>query len=449
MGWCYSLYPDTTRQEAFGIPTKNPQRHARIAFVERAWEGRDHIFPFATILGATLLKLVERLTYHIYADLNLVRTFLTTYRSFCSPGELLDLLIERFRIPEPSEVYDTPRTAESIESVASSDAEKLSKNTAREDWKRYRKEFQQPVKFRVINVLRHWVDQHFYDFEREPALLQRLRDFLESVDGKPMRKWVQSVLKTLQRKSQPIECDVSVAGVSHVFDRLPPVTLRHVADPERCGWHPLALHPLELARQLTLLEFHLYRQVIYTHTHTHTQYTHKAVAADLLTNAASFQHYLHFTMSHYRNVVIPLRLVTIRGGIIARSWRFSGDIRADSSRFSRSCRQGLTPIKASSQKEEFLALWSYYWAKSLLKYIHNCNLQLCLCVQVKPSELVGAVWTKKDKEKTSPNLLRIIKHTTNAYTGTQVQHAETLLRTLILNVMGHLPRAIYTCSMEE
>ncbi|XP_037300411.1 protein son of sevenless isoform X3 [Manduca sexta] len=250
------------------------------------------------IKGATLLKLVERLTYHIYADLNLVRTFLTTYRSFCSPSELLDLLIERFHIPEPSEVYDTPRTAESIESVASSDAEKLSKNTAREDWKRYRKEFQQPVKFRVINVIRHWVDQHFYDFEREPALLARLREFLESVDGKPMRKWVQSVLKTLQRKSgQSVELECSggggvLAGVSHVFDRAPPAVLRHVADPERHGWHPLALHPLELARQLTLLEFQLYRQV-------------------------------------------------------------------------------------------------------------------------KPSELVGAVWTKKDKEKTSPNLLRIIKHTTN------------------------------------
>ncbi|XP_028165166.1 protein son of sevenless [Ostrinia furnacalis] len=249
------------------------------------------------IKGATLLKLVERLTYHIYADLNLVRTFLTTYRSFCSPAELLELLIERFHIPEPSDVYDAPRPAESIESAASSDAEKLSKNTAREDWKRYRKEFQQPVKFRVINVLRHWVDQHFYDFEREPALLERLRGFLECVDGKPMRKWVQSVLKTLQRKSgQNMEWEtgsiVSVSSVSWVFDRAPPRTLRHPAEPTKHNWHPLTLHPLELARQLTLLEFTLYRQV-------------------------------------------------------------------------------------------------------------------------RPSELVGAVWTKKDKEKSSPNLLKIIKHTTN------------------------------------
>ncbi|XP_068621883.1 protein son of sevenless [Battus philenor] len=289
-----SILLDLERRHPLKLPPVHLYRFAvpdspdNIVLEERA---SPNASPVPLIKGATLLKLVERLTYHIYADLNLVRTFLTTYRSFCSPSELLDLLIERFRIPEPSEVYDAPRT-DCVESTASSDAEKLSKNTAREDWKRYRKEFQQPVKFRVINVLRHWVDQHFYDFEREPSLLERLREFLESVDGKPMRKWVQSVLKTVQRKSgQNAELEMG-GGVSHVFDRAPPAVLRHVAEPEKHAWHPLTLHPLELARQLTLLEFQLYRQV-------------------------------------------------------------------------------------------------------------------------KPSELVGAVWTKKDKDKTSPNLLRIIKHTTN------------------------------------
>lgn len=202
------------------------------------------------IKGATLLKLVERLTYHMYADPMFLRTFLTTYRSFCQPQELLDLLIERFEIPEPS-IPSPPEC-----SMDGMELENF-KNSVREVLKKFRKEYSQPVQFRALNVLRHWVDHHYYDFERDPALLEKLRIFLAGVRGKNMRKWVDSINKIVQRRSESTE---ETREITFSYEKAPPQIEWYLFNtPDK--FELMTLHPIEIARQLTLLEFDLYRAV--------------------------------------------------------------------------------------------------------------------------------------------------------------------------------------------
>lgn len=197
------------------------------------------------IKGGTLLKLVERLTYHMYADPKFVPTFLTTYSSFCTPQTLLDLLIERFNIPEA----DVKQPND--ENASSCDPNTLSLR----DLKRLRKEYIKPVQFRVLNVLRHWVERHFYDFERDQSLLQKLHNFLERIQGKAMRKMARSITKVIHRK---VESSNTERGT--VLQRYPPPSEWHLTHNSN-EFDLMNLHPIEIARQVTLLEFDLYRAV--------------------------------------------------------------------------------------------------------------------------------------------------------------------------------------------
>ncbi|XP_060117386.1 son of sevenless homolog 2 [Heteronotia binoei] len=197
------------------------------------------------IKGGTVVKLIERLTYHMYADPNFVRTFLTTYRSFCKPQELLGLLIERFEIPEPERTEADKLAIEKGDQPISADL------------KRFRKEYVQPVQLRVLNVFRHWVEHHFYDFERDQELLDRLETFISGVKGKSMKKWVESIAKIIRRKKQ-----AHANGVNHniTFESPPPPIEWHISRQFET-FDLMTLHPIEIARQLTLLESDLYRAV--------------------------------------------------------------------------------------------------------------------------------------------------------------------------------------------
>ena len=94
---------------------------------------------------------------------------------------LIPIFCARFEIPEPE-----PTEADRI-------AMENGDQPLSAELKRFRKEYIQPVQLRVLNVCRHWVEHHFYDFERDADLLQRLEEFIGTVRGKAMKKWVESI----------------------------------------------------------------------------------------------------------------------------------------------------------------------------------------------------------------------------------------------------------------
>lgn len=72
-------------------------------------------------------------------------------------------------------------------------------------------------------MLRHWVEFHYYDFERDPNLLEKLRAFVCSVKTKTMQKWVMSIHRALQKKEE----EKPLQNIKLVFDK-------HA---ERVEWH--------------------------------------------------------------------------------------------------------------------------------------------------------------------------------------------------------------------
>ncbi|XP_065324988.1 son of sevenless homolog 2-like [Gordionus sp. m RMFG-2023] len=215
------------------------------------------------VKAGTLDKLIERLTFPKYSDPFYLSIFLVVYRTFVHPTQLFDALMDRYNIPEIDDhtlenikksFRDRHNSAKSLNQPSLT--EENLEIACKEALLKFRKEFVVLVQFRVINVLRQWLNYHYYDFKRDPTLTSKLRTFLDHLRvKKSKRRCVQMmnnlIDKRLENKDKNIE---------FIFNVQPPQIEWYIAK-SKDQFNILTLHPVELARQLTLYEFELYKAI--------------------------------------------------------------------------------------------------------------------------------------------------------------------------------------------
>lgn len=167
--------------------------------------------------AASLNKLIEKLTSPAAPDMRMVKTFITTYRSFCTPGQIITKLLQRFDVP-------AHLTAEEL-----------------------------PVQLRVCNVLRLWSEAHID--ECSPEELAMLENFVETKlrNSQGYSKYGEKISELISKRHNPNTQEIVQQGLIEmkIEPKIPlsPARLLSVFD------------EIQVARQLTLVDFDIYSTI--------------------------------------------------------------------------------------------------------------------------------------------------------------------------------------------
>ncbi|GAB1520785.1 cell division cycle-related protein [Rhizoctonia solani] len=181
------------------------------------------------VRGGTLPALVERLTMHDQMDSTFIDAFLMTYKSFTTIHELFQLLVERFRIQPP-------------EGLAPAELD---------EWVEKK---QKPVRVRVVNIFKKMLlDPSVIDKE-DSSILNNIRSFASEImrDVTPAEQLIMFVDR-IQKQGDSLGRKYTVTTTSAVPTPLVPKSGKRLK--------LLDIDPLELARQLTLLESKQYNAI--------------------------------------------------------------------------------------------------------------------------------------------------------------------------------------------
>lgn len=232
--------PNTSKiQKFFGRDRELPFQLANANEVERPWylkpdcPQQDLIFTNNhddTIRAGTLPALIEHLTDHYRRDQNFIRTFLYTFKSFSTVGEVFDLLVARFKTPIPDGL-----TKEQIE-----------------EWKTSK---QTPLRVRVINIMKSLIlDDELLDPEEKVTIVQQIKDF--ALSSQEETSAAKLLVRLADRSLVGVDVVVIKPTISPSNPPPPPVLPK-----ARPKLKLMDIDSVEMARQLTIMESELYKKI--------------------------------------------------------------------------------------------------------------------------------------------------------------------------------------------
>lgn len=191
----------------------------------------EHHESAAIVKAGSLPALVEHLTRPDRLDAAFNRVFLTTYKSFTTANRLQELLARRFTVSPPTGLNPTQVTEWSDRTKA-------------------------VIQLRVINVLRQWLE-HFWLEPRTPeteTLLHKMQSFVRAAIPVVENGMAQQLLVIIGRRLQG---DTPRKTTQPSIRNSPkPILPRNL---DKIDF--LKVDPIEIARQLTILESHVFGKV--------------------------------------------------------------------------------------------------------------------------------------------------------------------------------------------
>ncbi|KAI8993290.1 ras guanine nucleotide exchange factor domain-containing protein [Pilobolus umbonatus] len=182
-----------------------------------------------SIKGGTLRALVERLTLHDFIDMSFIANFLLTYRSFCTTEEFIDLLQERYNLRPPAEL-----TPEELE-IWTDKKQKL-------------------VRLRVLSVIKNWLDNYYN--EEDEFILNKLQFFANTVICDSSSFSAEQLNKMIQKRRE-LDTKEGLKVLIPNNEKGPP----SIIPKNMTQITLLETDPLEMARQLTIMDFKLYSSI--------------------------------------------------------------------------------------------------------------------------------------------------------------------------------------------